>query len=102
MMQLSLLMVLLLSESKYFYLYFKISSCPEYAFAMLQLQVQVNCLLSPRLAHSVIWNHFVNHQGKVDTNHPMDLEIEYDNKSFKTDCQSHHGEITERTTKHVG
>ncbi len=87
---------------KYFCLYFKISSCPKYAFAMLQLQAQVNCLLSPRLAHSLIWNRFVNHRGKVDTNHPMDLEIEHDNKSFKTDCQSYRGEITERTTKRVG
>jgi hypothetical protein len=87
---------------KYFCLYFKVSRCPKYAFAMLQLQAQVNCLLSPRLAHSLIWNRFVNHHGKVDTNHPMDLEIEHDNKSFKTDCKSFRGEITEKTTKRVG
>lgn len=87
---------------KYFCLYFKVSNCPKYAFAMLKLQAQVNCLLSPRLAHSLIWNRFVNHHGKVDTNHPMDLEIEHDNKSFKTDCQSFRGEITEKTTKRVG
>jgi len=87
---------------KYFCLYFKVSRCPKYAFAMLQLQAQVNCLLSPRLAHSLTWNRFVNHQGKVDTNHPMDLEIEHDNKSFKNDCQSYRGEITEKTIKRVG
>ena len=87
---------------KYFCLYFKVSNCPKYAFAMLQLEAQVNCLLSPRLAHSLIWNRFVNHNGKVYTNHPMDLEIEHDNKSFKTDCQSFRGEIMEKTTERVG
>jgi hypothetical protein len=87
---------------KYFCLYFKVSNCPKYAFAMLQLQAQVNCLLSRRLAHSLIWNRFVNHQGKVDTNHPMDLEIEHDNKSFKSDCHSYRGVITEKTTNRLG
>ncbi|CAB4018406.1 PREDICTED: uncharacterized protein LOC107345372 [Paramuricea clavata] len=87
---------------KYFCLYFKVSNCPKYAFAMLQLQAQVNCLLSRRLAHSLIRNRFVNHQGKVDTNHPMDLEIEHDNKSFKSDCHSYRGVITEKTTNRLG
>ena len=46
---------------KYFCLYFKVSNCPKYAFTMLQLQAQVNSLLSPRLALSLTWNRFVNH-----------------------------------------
>ena len=89
---------------KYFCLYFKVSNCPKYSFAMRQLQAQcnVNALLSARLAHSLTWNRFVNHQGKPDTNHPMDLEIEHDNKLFKTDCHSYRGEITERTVQRVG
>ena len=87
---------------KYFCLYFKVCSCPKYSFAMLQLQAQVNALLSARLAHSLTWNRFVNHQGKPDTNHPMDLEIEHDNKLFKNDCQSYRGEITDKTMKRVG
>ena len=74
---------------KYFCLYFKVSNCPKYSFAMLRLQAQVNSLLSPRLAPSLTWSRFVNHQGKPDTNHPMDLEIEHDNKLFKNDCQSY-------------
>lgn len=79
---------------KYFCLYFKVSNCPKYSFAMLQLQAQVNALLSPSLAHSLTWNRFVNHQGKPDTNHPMDLEIEHDNKLFKNDCQSYCSRMT--------
>ena len=54
--------------NKFFCLYYKVSGCPKYAFATLHLQAQVDCLLSPRLAHSLTWNRFVNLQGKVDTN----------------------------------
>ena len=43
----------------YFCLYSKVSNCPKYALAMLHLQAQVNCLLSPRLAHSLTWNRFL-------------------------------------------
>ena len=87
---------------KYFILFFKVSKCPKYAIAMLHLQAQVNCLLTPRLAHSLTWNRFVNHQGKADTNHPMDLEIEHDNKFFKNDCHSYRGEFTEKTVNRIG
>ena len=82
---------------KYFMLFFKISKCPKYAFAMLNLQAQVNCLLTPRMSYSLIWNRLVNHQGAIDTNHPMDLDIEHDNKSFKNDCHSYRGEITDKS-----
>ena len=82
---------------KYFMLFFKVSSCRKYAIAMLHLLAQVNCLLIPRLAHSLVWNPFVNHQGQVDTNHPMDLDVEHDNKYFKNDCHSYRGEFTEKT-----
>lgn len=86
---------------KYFCLYCKVSNCPKYAIALLELQCQVNCLLSPRLAHSLTWNRFVNHKGQIDTNHPMDLDIEHDNKYFKDDCHSYRGEITDRTITRV-
>jgi len=74
---------------------------PKYAVAMLHLQAQVNCLLSPRLAHSLTWNRFVNHQGQIDTNFPMDKEIEHDNLAFKTDIHSFKGEITDRSIARV-
>jgi hypothetical protein len=87
---------------KYFMLFFKVSKCPKYALAMLHLQAQVNCLLTSRLAHSLVWNRFVNHQGKTDTNHPMDLDVEHDNKYFKNDCHSYRGEYTEKTVNTIG
>ena len=87
---------------KYFMLFFKVSSCPKYAIAMLHLLAQVNCLLTPRLAHSLVWNWFVNHPGQVDTNHPMHLDVEHDNKYFKKDCHSYRGEFTEKTINRIG
>ena len=78
-------------------LFFKISKCPKHAFAMLHLQAQVNCLLTPRMSYSLIWNRFVNHQGAIDTNHAMDLDIDHDNKSFKNDCHFYRGEITDKS-----
>lgn len=86
---------------KFFCLYFKVSKCPKYAIASLHLQAQANCLLSPRLAHSLTWNRFVNHQGKVDTNFPMDLDVEHDNKAFKADIHSFKGEITDKSIARV-
>ena len=43
----------------------------------------------------------MNHQGAPDTNHPMDLDIEHDNKSFKNDCHSYKGEITDKSINRV-
>ncbi|CAB4020327.1 PREDICTED: uncharacterized protein LOC107345372 [Paramuricea clavata] len=82
---------------KCFCLYFKVSKCPKYAIAALHLQEQVNCLLNPRLARSLTCNRFVNHQGKLDTNFPMNLDVEHDNKAFKADIHSFKGEITVRS-----
>lgn len=86
----------LLRLYKFFCLYYKVSSCPKYAFATQHLQAQVNCLLTPRMAHSLTWNRFVNHQGKIDTNFPMDLDVEHDNKAFKGDIRSFKGDITDK------
>ncbi len=58
-------------------------------------------LLSPRLAHSLTWNRFVNTKGQSDTNYPMDLSVEHDNKTFKNDIHSYRGEITEKSITRV-
>ena len=86
---------------KLFCLFYKVSKCPKYAIATLHLQARVNCLLSPRLAHSLTWNRFVNHQGKVDSNFPMDKEVEHDNLAFTTDIHGYKGEITEKSIARV-
>ncbi len=86
---------------KFFYLFYKISGCPKYAYATLELLAQINYLLSPRLSYSLTWNRFVNHKGLIDSNHPMDLDVEHDNKSFKTDIHSFREEITDKSISRV-
>ena len=86
---------------KHYTLFFKISKCPKYALATLELQAQLHCLLTPRLAYSLTWNRFVNHKGEVDSNHPMDLDLEHDNKYFKNDIHSYRGEITDKSITRV-
>ncbi|XP_077869167.1 uncharacterized protein LOC144360285, partial [Saccoglossus kowalevskii] len=86
---------------KYFYLFYKVSNCPKYAYAALELLAQTMCLLTPRLAHRLTWNRFVNLQGKTDSNHPMDLDVEHENKVFKNDITSYRGEITQKTISRV-
>lgn len=86
---------------KFFYLFYKISNCPKYVYATVELLAQVNCLLSPRMAYSLTWNRTVNHKGKKDTNHSMDLDLEHDNKSFKTDGHTSKGEITDKTITRI-
>ena len=46
--------------------------------------------------HSITWNRFVNTKGHKNSNYPMDLSVEHDNKNFKTDIHSYQGEITEK------
>lgn len=86
---------------KFFCLYFKVSKCPKYAIATLQLLGQVNCLLSPRLAYSLTWNRFVNNRGHANTNFPMDLSVEHDSKAFKNDIHSFRGEVTDKSIARV-
>lgn len=52
-----------ISLYKFFYLFYKISNCPKYTYATLELLAQVNCLLSPRMAYSLTWNRTVNQKG---------------------------------------
>ena len=63
---------------------FKVSNCPKYAIAMLHLKS------TGMLAHSLTYR-FVNQQRHIDTNFPMDKEIEHDNLAFKSNIHSFKG-----------
>ena len=78
------------------YLYYKKFNCTKYSYGMLETLLQAKVLLSPRLAHLLIWNRTVNHRGCVDTNHPNDLDLEHCNKVFKDEAHSHRGNFTEK------
>ncbi|KAJ8048369.1 hypothetical protein HOLleu_00652 [Holothuria leucospilota] len=46
------------------------------------------------LAHEVIWNRFVNRQGREDTNIEQDREMEHHNRLFKEECRHFRGKVT--------
>ena len=83
------------------YLYFKATGCYKYAHGCLETLAQVKCLLSPRLAHTLMWNRTVNTEGKVNTNYPKDLDVEHSNKLIKQDLKTYRGEITEKTSTRI-
>ena len=53
---------------KFMILHFRVANKQNYTHYTLRLIAQVEGLLSPRLAHQVTWNRFVNHHGLKDSN----------------------------------
>ena len=65
-------------------------SCPTFmqwdapsTLSKLRLQFQVKCVLSPQLAHEIMWHRFVNTRGGLGRNIPCDLYNEHINKLIK-------------------
>ena len=56
---------------------FKSSGRTKYSLEALRLQFQVKCMLSPQLAHQLLWDRFVNTRGGVGRNIPCDLYNEH-------------------------
>lgn len=86
---------------KFLYLYFKNSQRPKYAYGSLETWCQANYLLSERYASDLVWNRFVNNQGKSDTNMPVDLDVEHLNKPLKTDLKTYRGDITDPSVQRL-
>jgi hypothetical protein len=56
---------------------------------------QLKFLLSPRKAFRLKWNRTANGRGSVDSNFPLDLDVEHENKVFKEHITTYRGEVTE-------
>ena len=91
----------IIDMNMYLCLLYKMNKCPKYAYGILETIAQSKVLLTPRLAHQLIWNRTVNHRGKPDTNHPNDLDIEHQNKLFKDQIHSYRGVYTEKAISRV-
>ena len=63
--------------------HFRASGRTKYSLQALRLQFQVNSMLSPQLAHEVMWHRFVNTRGGPGRNIPCDLYNEHVNKLLK-------------------
>ena len=55
----------------------------KYALEPLRLQFQLEAVLSPKLAHHIKWDRFVNKKGGLGRNIPCDLHDEHVNKLIK-------------------
>lgn len=72
---------------KFLLLYFKAAHRTKYALEAFNLVAQV-ALLTPRVAHELLWNRVCNPHGGVGQNIPLDLEKEYLNRLFKDDINT--------------
>ena len=86
---------------KYLLLYFMAAGKTKYTFQSFRLLAGIKCFLTPRLAHELTWNRFVNRQGKVDSNIEPDRENEHDNRNQKDQIHAFHGKITEASVHRV-
>ena len=55
----------------------------KYALEALRLQIQVQAVLSPHLAHHIKWDRFINTRGGKGRNIPCDLHNEHVNRLLK-------------------
>ena len=86
---------------KYMMLYFRSAGKPKYAYQVLRHLAQVSCFLSPREAHHVKWNRFINIKGRADSNVELDRVVEHSNLVVKTHCRRLHGQIKQDTIDRV-
>lgn len=63
--------------------HFIIANCRKYSLEVLRLQTQVKAMLSPHLAHHILWDRFINTKGGMGNNIPCNLHNEHINKLLK-------------------
>ena len=76
--------------------HFKAAGRHKYALEALRIQFQVNSTLSPRLAHQVKWDRFVNVKGGQGKNIPTDLYNEHVVKLLKRIIRTMGPNLTEK------
>ena len=76
--------------------HFKAAGRTKYSLEALRLQFQVKCILSPQLAHHVVWDRFVNTRGGPGRNIPCDLYNEHIVKLIKNVIISMGANLTEK------
>ena len=76
--------------------HFKSSGRSKYSLEALRLQFQVRAVLSPQLAHQVLWDRFVNTHGGAGRNIPCDLYNEHMVRLVKGVITSMGANLTEK------
>lgn len=82
-------------------LFYKAYGHGQYAYSTFLLTVQVNATLSPRMAHSVMWNRFWNTRGGKGRNIPLDLHLEHLNGFLKSFLKGLGPNLNERSADRI-
>ena len=61
----------------FFMLHFKTNGRTKYALEAFNLTAQINALLTPRMAHQLMWNRMYNTKGGKGKNKELDLHNEH-------------------------
>ena len=77
--------------------HFLASKRTKYSLQALRLQFEVKALLSPHLAHQVLWYRFVNTRGGLGRNIQCDLYNEHVNKLIKGTIATMGANVTEKS-----
>jgi serine palmitoyltransferase len=62
---------------KFLLLIYRAHNHTKYAYAALHLIANVNAMLTPQQAHSIVWNRTVNNRGTPGSNISLDLRMEH-------------------------
>lgn len=87
---------------KFLLLHFKATGHTKYALEAFLLIANVKVLLSPRMAHQLMWNRTCNSHGGAGKNIPLDLHLEHMNRIFKDDINTFRANITEHSINRSG
>ncbi len=79
--------------------HFLVHNRRKYALEALRLQFQIQAVLSPHLAHHVLWDRFINTRGGKGRNIPCDLHNEHVNKLIKQVITNMGGNMTDDALK---
>ena len=79
---------------KFFMLHFKMNGRTKYALEAFNLTAQINALLTPQLAHQLMWNRMCNTKGGKGKNKELDLHNEHINRVFKDDVNTFRSNLT--------
>lgn len=72
----------------------------NYANGLAETLMQIE-ILPEKLSESLVWNRFCNNRGKSDSNMPIDLFMEHENKLFKKQLPTYRGEYTQASIDRI-
>ncbi|XP_078606564.1 uncharacterized protein LOC144879197 [Branchiostoma floridae x Branchiostoma japonicum] len=82
-------------------LYYRAYGHTQYAYSSFLMKVQVASILSPHMAHSLVWNRFFNKRGGMGQNISLDLNLENHNNFAKSFLKNMGPNLNEKSALRV-